>query len=124
MLEEPSLPDDRSNESINIIKNEVAIPIKVVEVEHIIGLSKPTRAPSSDGPKLNHMKVLGSRELVCHFNLWLLAGRPLSRLCKGHMTLIPIKAEAKESGDFRPITVTSCLIRLFHKILACRLEAC
>ena len=124
LFEEPSQQDDRRFDPINGIKDEVAKPITMVEVENAIRLSKSSGAPGPDGLKLSHVRALGSKELACHFNLWLLAGGPPSRLRKGRTTLIPKKAEAKEPGDFRPITVTSSLIRLFHKILACRLEAC
>lgn len=36
--------------------------------------------------------------------------------------LIPKKSNAKEPGDFRPITVSSAIIRTLHKIFALRLR--
>ena len=100
----------------------MAEPITVAEVEAAIKLSNPKGAPGPDGLKLSHVKALGSVELACHFNLWLLAGEPLGRLRQGRTTLIPKKAVADEPGDYRPITVTSQLGKLFHKILANCLE--
>ena len=35
---------------------------------------------------------------------------------------IPKKSGAVEPKDFRPITISSCFVRLFHKILASRLQ--
>ena len=42
---------------------------------------------------------------------------------RGRTTLIPKSPDAKEPSDFRPITITSLLLRIYHKILVARLMA-
>ena len=98
--------DSRNVKALNGIKYEVAEPITVAEVESAIKLSNPKGAPGSDGHKLSHMKVLGLVGLVCHFNLWLLAGGPSSRLHQGRTTLIPRKLQR-----ISPVTIDRSPLR-------------
>ena len=53
-------------------------------------------------------------------NLWLLAGY-LPKVFRHHKTTLIPKNDSPESpADFRPITVPSALVRVFHEIFAAR----
>lgn len=54
-------------------------------------------------------------------NLLLIGGKIPEFLFESKIILIPKKEEASNPGDFRPITVSSVLVRTFHKILVNRL---
>ena len=80
-------------------------------------------APGPDGRKLTDVAAIPRGVLVGLFNLWLYTGVCPTELCEGSTTLIPKEAGAVDPAKFRPITVSSVVLRLFHKIIAKRLEA-
>ncbi len=55
-------------------------------------------------------------------NRFLHEGDVPTSLKQGRTTLIPKIQEPKTAGDFRPITVTSTVLRTFHKIIASRMR--
>ena len=80
-----------------------------------------TTAPGPDGVTARLLKAVPLCILVRIFNILLICGRLPERLLGSRTTLIPKKDDATEPGDFRPITVSSVIVRTFHKILASRL---
>lgn len=58
--------------------------------------------------------------LVWGFNALLMYGKVPEAWAKGRTTLIPKKPRPEGPGDYRPITVTSLLLRTLNKILAAR----
>lgn len=79
---------------------------------------------SSAGPNMldvNTIKKLNAQFLAKFFNLWLFLGYIPQCFRESRTKLIPKKRDAKEPKDFRPKSVQSVLVRLFHKILARRL---
>ena len=62
------------------------------------------------------------RILTAFCNLWLCSGRVPSRITEGRTTFIPKIAGTMDPGQFRPITVGSTLLRLYHGILGKRIE--
>lgn len=81
-------------------------------------------AGSSAGPDGFTGKDLRSCPMVVLqvlLNLLILQGRIPTSLQGARTTFIPKTDEASSVGDFRPITVASILVRLFHKILSRRI---
>ena len=122
LFETQSVPDDRVVTPVTTTRNDLTSPILVAEVDSATRNSKSKGSPGPDGLRLFDAKALSSRGLAVHFNLWMLLACSPTRFRVGRTTLIPKKADSVEPGDFRPITVTSVLVRLFHKVLATRLE--
>ena len=55
-------------------------------------------------------------------NLWLLTSTPPSDFKSGVTTLIPKSAHSKTPGEYRPITICTMVARVYHRMLASRLE--
>ena len=103
------------------ILSELCEPITT---DHIVAaLRGVSGSPGPDGVTWNILKARKEQKvLVSLFNLWLWVERCPLRLCKGITTLIPKEAGTQDASKYRPITVTSVLGRLFHKILAKRMD--
>lgn len=56
------------------------------------------------------------------FNIFLLTGAIPAELRKSRTVFLPKKANSELPGDYRPISITSVVVRHFHKILAARLQ--
>ena len=79
-------------------------------------------APGLDGIKCRQIKS-GRLDLVLLvFNVMLRTSIIPHWMADGRVTLIPKVARPQSPKDYRPITVTSMLLRFFHKILARRFE--
>ena len=61
--------------------------------------------------------------MCLRFNIYLLISTASSCYKKGLTTLIPKCKKPSDPSQFRPITLSSILCRLFHKIIARRIEA-
>ena len=62
-------------------------------------------------------------DVLRQMNLWLVSCSMPTDLCEARTTLIPKVVGATEPSKFRPITVSSLLTRLYHRIVAKRIEA-
>ena len=100
----------------------VVRPITVSDLGEAIRNSDGKAAAGPDGRRLVDIKKC-QREVVKHFNLWLLAGRVPAELTEGITTLIPKIVGTTDPACHRPITVSSWLLRLLHKVLAGRLDS-
>ena len=60
--------------------------------------------------------------MLCMMKLYVAVGMGFAKLNKAHIVLIPKKPEAEEIGDFRPISLTHSIPKLFAKALANRLR--
>jgi hypothetical protein len=121
LIETPSGPDARIEDApVNCLQwGTVGL---VTGDEYLCALTKmKDGAPGFDGLKKEHMKLIPGKELIEWFNLWLFLGYSPSNLKRGVTTLIPKVKEPTEPRQFRPITVCSMIIRLFHSIVAKRL---
>ena len=96
-------------------------PIERSEVDAAIRKAKDT-APGPDKVKLEHLKRADGDELTLWFNAFLRHGWTPAVLRGGIVTLIPKVDDATEPGQFRPITVTSLILRCFHMVLNSRLS--
>ena len=122
LLETPSRPDSRNPEPIREVQWELLSPISQSEVKCALKLMKRKTSPGLDGLTVSRLKSLPIDRVVGRFNLWLLAGCIPSSLREGYTALIPKEFETADPAKFRPITVSSTLIRLYHKVLAARFE--
>ena len=66
---------------------------------------------------------LGADVLCSHFNLWLLCGSQPSPLCAGRTVFLPKGSESGDPLKYRPITIASHILRVFHKVMARRCDA-
>lgn len=94
-------------------------PITPDEVVQAVKDMRST-APGLDRLTVADVQRLGTMTVIQLLNVLLVLRTPTSHLSKARVTLIPKFNDAKNPGDFRPIAVTSVLLRLLHKILARR----
>lgn len=78
-------------------------------------------APGPDGVRVEDLMGYKSEDLACLFNIFLLHEDVPAALKENKTTLIP-KCEKPEKGDWRPITLSSIIDRLFAKVLEYRLS--
>ena len=123
LLETPSVVDPRDPEQVRPDCWGLLKPATNAELLETLKCMDTKTSPGPDGIVLQAVKRLPIEELVAHINLWLLAGKLPARLCEGVTSLIPKSVVADDPSQYRPITVTSILCRLYHKVLANRLEA-
>ena len=100
-------------------------PIRPREIRRILKkLSKPS-APGPDNISYTHLKRLPSTHhfLATLFSMILLKSHQAPKIwCTGDIRLIYKKGNPKEPENFRPIALTSAVGKLFHRIIASRLE--
>jgi hypothetical protein len=96
-------------------------PFTIDEVECILRTTTPT-APGPDGLKLNDVKKIPLETIAAIFNGILLTGEVPNSFLVSRTVLIPKVKPPTGPGDFRPISISSALCRLFHKAIARRLE--
>lgn len=94
-------------------------PISANEVEIAIRRSKEN-TPGQDGVKLSDLRRIKPAALATWFNVFMATGCAPEDLLTGVVTLVPKKPGASEPNEFRPITVMSKILRVFHSIMACR----
>ena len=79
-------------------------------------------APGPDGLTLDFLKWgVNLKELTAWFNTFLLVGIPLD-LLSGQVTLVPKVASPGACKDYRPITVTSRVLRVYHSLITGRFQ--
>lgn len=96
------------------------IPITAKEVK--LALPSKNTAVGPDGLTARLLRAMPSDALARVFNLILQCGELPEHLCASRTVLIPKKKDATAPSDFRPITVSSVLVRTLHKVLANRLK--
>ena len=79
-------------------------------------------AAGPEGMTLKQLKASKRHLLVLLLNVVLRTNVVPKWLVAGRVTLIPKSTKPSSPSDFRPITVSPMLLRLFHRILARRLE--
>src|SRR6218665_1753435 len=99
---------------------DLANPVTAGEVEKAIKDSDES-APGTDGVTLSDVRMIATPLLAAFYNLWLAAEHTPSCLSGGE-TILAHKSDSKdEPANYRPITMTSRVTRILHKILAVRL---
>lgn len=95
-------------------------PIKPMEIK---GHFPPHNTSAGlDGVKVEDLKKMPLELLARIFNLLMWCGKLPEHLCASRTIFLPKKKGVKTPGEFRPITMTSVLVRTFHKVLAERLK--
>ena len=82
-------------------------------------------APGDDGITYHHLKKITSTHhfLATLFSkILLFSHSPPSSWCSAKTILIHKKGDPSKPSNFRPIALSSCVGKLFHKILARRLD--
>ena len=95
-------------------------PVKPLEVKCAFPPLRTAKGP--DGLTTRQVKCVPLKLLARIFSLIMWTEAAPEHLLRSRTVLIPKKKEASEPGEFRPITVSSVLLRTFHKILANRLK--
>lgn len=79
-------------------------------------ITTTTRGP--DNIHRKDLRSLDPRILAIILNLLKLCDRLPDRMLESRTVLTPKKINTKEPGDFRPLSISSVLLRCLHKILA------
>ncbi len=122
MFGKQSVKDDRRVDlSVDPENWGLAEPLTSKELLDAVCRQKPN-APGEDRVEVADLRVLVKGGLLTWLNLFLYRASVPSCLVKGVTSLIPKKHNAKSSSDFRPITVMSKVLRVFHTALGTRLS--
>ena len=79
-------------------------------------------APRADRVTRGRIRAVSRLDLSVHMSFWLCGSCPPSGFREGTTTLIPKRAEATQPSEYRPITNATIIARLFHRLMARRLE--
>lgn len=91
------------------------------EVEAQLARLPKATAPGVDGIRTGDLAAIKTEDLACLFNIFLVHKDVPKALKVNRTTLIP-KSANPGPGDWRPITISSVIDRLFAKILEARLS--
>lgn len=122
LFSRPSPPDNRPFEcGSGPADQHLVEPITPLEVQTALRTSKVS-APGPDGITTRLLRSIPLRVLTKLFNLWL-ASRSLPRPFRACKTvLIPKIPKPETPSHYRPITMSSTIVRLFHKIVNSRVS--
>ena len=123
LLQQASLPDERLPTPVREVQWGLLAPISATEVINCLASMDAKTAPGLDQYTLSKVKQLPTIELVDRLNLWLLASTVPSALNEGYTSLIPKELPPTDPAQHRPITVSSILCRLYHKVISRRFDA-
>lgn len=119
--EDSSCPDDLTRETEpRVPELGILQPVSLGELKTGLRGIRLSSAPGPDKVNFKALRKANPQELVDWFNLFLLARRPAESLLTGVVTLVPKTPKPRAPSDYRPITVASAILRLFHSILAKR----
>lgn len=106
--------------------NELEGIITEEEVWGVIKELPPDRAPSPDGYIAAFYQkawpIIKNDVMAVMLKLYVGDGRGFAKLNKAHIVLIPKKPDVEEIDDFRPISLTHSMPKLFAKVPANRLR--
>jgi hypothetical protein len=100
----------------------LADPVSHAEVAECVRSLRNGSAPGPDGATVGWVKTLPPSELAQWFTLFLYTGSVPRVLNDARVTLIPKTTKPTEPSDYRPIAISSVILRVFHKILEKRLR--
>jgi hypothetical protein len=115
--------DGRPVEKKEQVLEHLCDPISTGEIEWAAKALPMSSAAGPDQLSVAVVKRLPARLLAKLYNLWLQA-RYLPKLFRDSRTvLIPKKKNPTAARDYRPISVSSVITRVLHKVLARRLDS-
>ena len=121
LFETRSKNDSREPPSKGPPEWDIVAPISSEEVtKHLKGIKDGAAGPDNRGKK--DLLKLSTRSLASRLNLWLLVGTTPSSFREGVTVLIPKSADGALPQNFRPLTLGPILGRLYHRLLADRVE--
>ena len=123
LLQQASLPDERLPTPVREVQWGLLAPISATEVINCLASMDAKTAPGLDQYTLSKVRQLPTHELVDRLNLWLLASTVPTALNEGYTSLIPKELPPTDPAQHRPITVSSILCRLYHKVISRRFDA-
>ncbi|KAK8757094.1 hypothetical protein V5799_000204 [Amblyomma americanum] len=120
IMERPSmLPPLRVD---NFTPDPEKTPLRPISSKEIKKCLPPlSTAAGPDGFRPGDLRAVPTSVVKVLLTLFMLRGRLPVCLSGARTIFVPKKAGASDPGDFRPITISSVLVRLFHKVLAYRL---
>ena len=118
LISKPSIP---FNHLFVNNSNAYIHPITINEVKSCYG-TLHDGAPGIDGLKKCDLTKIGLNNITARFNIYLISSTAPSAFKLGLTTLIPKTKHSTEPSHYRPITMSSIFCRLFHKMLARRIE--
>ena len=104
------------------VDHTLAKPIQQSEVRKALSKLKST-SPGADKVDRAILRRVGCKKLTVLYNLFLKTSFVPVELKEGRVTLLPKKDRPTLPSEFRPITVSSMILRTFHTILNGRLAA-
>jgi len=116
VFSELSVPDDEDTE----MEPQVAALEEAIGVEEIGGALRRMGSDSAglDGIKPSHLRKVPPLKLSILFNTMILLGIIPNSLKRNRSILIPKGGDRGDIGSWRPITISSAIIRLLHKVVA------
>ncbi|CAE1315323.1 unnamed protein product [Acanthosepion pharaonis] len=101
--------------------NELSAPIKVAVIAAVIASMKES-SPGTDGLRFTTLRAIPVEVITILFNLLLLRGNS-SNIFTSRVTFIKKLEVPGDPLQFRPIAIRNYFVRVFHQVLASRLEA-
>lgn len=99
---------------------DMSYGITVAELKKSLGRLNDSAA-GPDGINRKHLRAANVYDLVAFSNIVFGSCIVPSSLRKNRTTLLPKKGDMTKVGNWRPVTVSSLLLRLIHKIIAARI---
>ena len=115
-----SPPDQRPINPARPPQWEMMRPITKEELKTVLGSMDSESAAGPEGISVRMLKSWPITSLTATLNLWLLTTSVPSVMKHARTTLIPKTPEAATADKFRPITVSSTVVRAFTKTMARR----
>lgn len=121
ILENPSLAD---NEEISDFKDPANNTDGVITEEEILEAKNGWNpsAPGPDGITVNAVKGFGNAELALLYNSIFFRTHVPNRWRNSRTILIYKDGDKIDPGNYRPITISSSVMRLLHRIIARRIK--
>lgn len=111
----PSLPPREATIS------SIVTPVNIMEIKKAYPPLNTAIGP--DGLSVKQLRAVPAELLVRVYNLFMWIGTLPHHLCESRTILLPKKKNPSSPGDYRPITISSVLVRGYHKVLASRFKA-
>lgn len=95
------------------------------EITAAVWSCNPSKAPGYDGFNIKFIKYMWDiigKDVISFVHNFFSTGFLPPRVNTTWITLVPKKTDAKELGDFRPISMVGCLYKIISKILSRRLK--
>ena len=102
-------------------RSELDLPFTLDEVKRALARVNNSAA-GIDGVTRQTLKELGARKLLILVNVFMACGYSPEYMRRSRIVLIPKKPNASDPKDLRPLAMPSKVIRLFHSLLANRLD--